>query len=232
MTDNWMLEAVERLTLPHKSRVLQTNDAGISCISEVDHEPLLKALKDAIGSGVGRHASATQGREKIPLNPAALELFDEIADDVTTWSKHLPTADPSDTLWHRLGKWYVDFENRRRGNQLSLEQEREFEKVIVGWDRRITDMFDPPSVFELTRIVDGHNRPEACPECDQSVAFEPKTGNHITALIVEYREMGPETLDLAVACCRSCGTVWKGRNAIRALRWAIDHPEDKEKSDD
>ena len=51
------------------------------------------------------------------------------------------------------------------------------------------------------------------------------TGNEGSAVVVEYREVGEATLDEATGLCRACGAVWKGRSALRELRWLIEVAE-------
>lgn len=258
--------AIKNLTQRHSTKVLQSNPAGITCISEVDHDPLLLRLRDAVAGGTARHAGSTQGREKIPLNPGALILFDRIAVQVNEWylalpdyqRRHLPISD-------RLATWYVHHLNALRASKVTDEQADVVRRTILGWSHSIEAMFDPPQVLELTvdveklstpvlvprmrrrrdprtgrvyavPVLDELSRPivtrllkgfvpAECPECHERYAYDPTTGDQMCALIVEYRDLGPETLDHAIGRCRACEEVWRGRDRIRALRWAIDQQE-------
>ena len=268
---NFMLEAIEKLTIPHATRVLQTNDAGISCISDVNHDPLLVTLRDAVAGGTSAHNNSTMGSERIPLNPGAMELFDAIARQVNVW--YLAINEPREHLHihTRLGRWYLNFEDRRRKAKLTASEEHDALKLVEGWARSIEAMFDPPSVLELTqeyrepvmvpktrvRVVDGERvkepvtdaagdvvmvpkldrlkqpllrlvktEPAACPNCGERYAHDPKSGDQISALILEYRELGPETFDHATGLCRFCSEVWRGGSRVRELRWLIDHADD------
>lgn len=64
-------------------------------------------------------------------------------------------------------------------------------------------------------------RPAPCPECGERFAFDPATGDRITALVIEYREAGERTLEAATATCRSCGIGWKGKGGLEELAASI-----------
>lgn len=223
---NYLLAAIERLTLPHRTLVAQANEAGISCVSTVEHEALLKALKGAIGGNVGRYASGQQAREKTPLNLAAFEKFKVIAAQVEKWravyeQKRRPVYEE---LWIALGRWYLLYENDRRKGRVSRDTEVSVERTVIGWVREIDNMFDPPNVFEITKESNGRDTPERCPICFEQFAHDPKTGDRVTALITEYRNLGNDTLTFANSHCRFCGHVWPGLYGIRALKYELEHP--------
>ncbi|MCA0217939.1 MAG: zinc-ribbon domain-containing protein [Actinobacteria bacterium] len=270
--ENYLLAAVQKLTVPYTSKVMQSNDAGITCISEVEHEPLLVTLRDAVVGGIGSHAgSSSSARERIPFDAGAMELFDDISRQVNEWYLSLEEQKEHLHLHTRLGRWYLDYENRRRAGKVTDDADALVTRVVEGWVRRIEGMFDPPSVIELTeehwvpvmvpktrvRVIDGERvketvldaegkavmkpklnalkepvlrlvdtDPAVCPSCGATYAIDPKTGDRITALVVEYRELGEETVDQSNGVCRSCGTIWHGGSGVRALRWLIEHPEE------
>jgi len=269
--NNYLLDAVDKLTLNHITKVAQTNEAGISCISEVDHPPLLLQLRDAVAGGTGSHTPSSAGNERIPVNPGALEMFDAIAKRINAWYITVPNAREDRYIHERLRDWYVDYTNQLRAGKISDADEYTTVKLIEGWARNIEGLFDPPITLELTeehwepvlipktrvRVIDGEKvqepvldinnnpvmkqkisrgkplqrlvktEPAACPLCSERFAFDPKTGDKITALILEYRNLGIDTLDRATGLCRSCEMVWRGRTALRELRFDLgsDHPE-------
>jgi hypothetical protein len=46
------------------------------------------------------------------------------------------------------------------------------------------------------------------------------------SVIIEFRDtLGVTMLDEATGVCRFCGALWKGRHALRQLRWDIDRIE-------
>ena len=217
MTDNYLLDAVDKLTLNHITKVAQSNEAGISCISEVDHEPLLLQLREAIAGGIGsKGASGSDGSTRIPFDPGAQALFDSIARQINAWYQTLPGAVEERYIHDRLRDWYIDYSNRLRAGKVSEATERDTLRVVEGWVRRIEAMFDPPTTLELTT---------GCPVCEQRWAYDPKTGDKIAAIIIEYRNIGVETFDKATGLCRSCEAVWRGGSALRALRYDIDARE-------
>jgi hypothetical protein len=274
--DNYLLDAVDRLTLNHITKVLQTKTVGdmeIACISDVDHEPLLRMLRDAVATGNDGKNGASSGASFLPINPAAVEMWDAIVKQINAWHRELPAPREHKYIWDRLREVYVDFENRRRAGKVTESAEADMLKLVEGWARNIESMFDPPITLELTeqhwepvmlpkirvRVVDGErvkqpvlgadgeplmlpkldrdNRPvsklikteaAACPVCGERYAFDPKTGDQITALILEYRNIGTDTLDKATGLCRSCAMVWHGRTALRELSFDLDTKEDTE----
>lgn len=147
---NYLLEAVNKLTHPHKTRVMQSNDAGITCISEVEHDPLLILLRDAVAGGTGPHAGGTLGSERIPLNPTAMELFDDIAGQINAWYLALPDHREHRYINDRLTDWYLDYENRRRGGRTTRFEDTAVTAKLEAWAEQVEAMFDPPQVLELT----------------------------------------------------------------------------------
>ena len=227
MADNFLLDAVQRLTTKSTTRVEQVNtyDDGrtpITCVSVVTHEPLLTQLRDAVVGGIGSHEGSKAARERIPFDAGALELFDSITRQVNAWYLGLPGEKEHLYVGVRLTRWYVHFENERRAGKVTLSREADTLRMLEGWVRSIESMFDPPTVFELTNIVGGRNVPIACPVCGSPRAFDRKTGDVMTALVIEYRNLGELTLDKATGMCRACETVWRGRTGVRELRWLID----------
>jgi hypothetical protein len=229
MTDNYLLAAVLKLTQPYRTKVLQSKDLSIldaegnleashsvTCIGEVQHEPLLLQLRDAIAGGIGKHAGSSAARERIPFDAGALELFDQIAGQINAWYRPLPNAREERHIHDRLNDWYLHFENQRRAGKIELETDRITTHLVEQWARQIEGMFDPPQTIEITA---------ACPTCGARYAHDPKTGDQKTAVVIEYRELGEVTLDHATGLCRFCETVWRGRHGVRELRYAIDQAE-------
>lgn len=212
--DNYLLDAITLLTQKHRTKVHQEKN-GISCVSVVDHKPLLQMLRDAVVGGIGSHAGSSSARERIPFDAGALALFDSINGQVNSWYSELPEPIEERYLWQRLGDWYRAYENRRRAGKVSDVEEHDTLRLVEGWRRSVEAMFDPPQTVEVT---------DACPMCGGRYAIDTKTGDRITALIIEYRELGLETLDKATGLCRSCLAVWRGSHGLREMRWDIDNP--------
>lgn len=213
---NYLLSAIERLTLPHRTLVAQQNDAGIGCVSEVHHQALLKQLKAAIGGNVGRHAASQQAREKTPINLQAFEKFKEIATQVKKWRATQETTRRPvyEELWIALGRWYLGYENERRKGRISRDAEAAVERTILGWVRDVDNIFDPPNIVEITK---------RCPICFESWAYN-TDGDLVTAVVIEYRNLGHDTLTYANGHCRACEHIWHGISAIRWLSYELEHP--------
>jgi hypothetical protein len=236
---NYLLDAVDRLTLPLPSKVMQvktidiidpetkevTGTFDVACTSATRPEPLLVMLRDAVAGGIGSHAGSSPGRERIPFDAAALEMFDGIVKRINALYVGLPNAREDRYLQDRLRDWYLHFALRISRSEVTVEQERAMAKQLEGWARGIEAMFDPPNRMELTQRVNGLTEPVPCPSCGNRHAFDPKTGDQIVALVIDYWNVGESMLDDAVARCRFCEEVWEGRFRLRELRWQIDEAE-------
>ncbi|MCU1441120.1 MAG: hypothetical protein JWP85_2117 [Rhodoglobus sp.] len=230
--ENYLLTAVDKLSQKHLTRVMQSKtvehrDAEgelldtieVACVSVIDHDPLLIQLRDAIGSSTGSKGASSDGAARIPFNPAAQALFDPIARQINAWYIVLPNAREERHIHDRLRDWFTDFENRRRAGKLHATEENDTTRMVEGWVRSIEAMFDPPNVFEVT----DDEVPAPCPLCGGRYAIDERTGDRITALIIEYRNLGAETMEHATGLCRSCYTVWEGSSGLRNMRWAIEN---------
>lgn len=212
-----MSEAVDALTLPKRVKVIQATETD-SWVSELKHAPLLIQLRDAVVGGISKHAGSSLGSERIPLDAGALELFDQISVTVNGWYLAVPVPRRHMVITDRLRAWYVHHANLIRAGRVSEEVDREATRTLVSWMDQIRAQFDPPIILELLH---------RCPmdSCGQQWALNPSTGDRIVALVVEYREVGAETLDQAVGRCRACGSEWRGRFALRSLRYQLDHQD-------
>lgn len=224
VTSNYLLDAIQKLTSPHKTKVMQSKvveDHEVPYVTEVFHDPLLVTLRDAVVGGIGAHAGSSSARERIPFDAGALALFDEISSQVNRWYRELDTFHFHEYIHDRLAAWYVDYENRRRAGKVSDADETITTNLVEGWARRIEAMFDPPKTIELT----ADDAPVPCPVCGGQYAIDPRSGDRMTALVIEYREVGQDTMDQATGLCRSCSAVWRGSSGVRHLRWLVDEEE-------
>jgi hypothetical protein len=203
-----LLDAVDALTLPTTVKVIQ----GPGKPTVIKHDPLLTQLQAAIVAGTDRSSNASPARERMPLNADAMRLCDEIEGKLIRWQLRLSKSVRFDTLAGQLRAWYALYLATVRSEHTDLQ----YERILTGWHREITNMFDPPTRLEITA---------PCPLCNARVSVEQGTGNQVTAVVVEYLEIGAATLDEATGSCRACGVVWKGRAALRELRWLIEAAE-------
>lgn len=240
--ENYLLLAVDKLTKPHTSKVLQSKtveqrDAegevvasiDIACVSVVDHEPLLLRLRDAVVGGIGSKGGSSDGSARIPFDPGAQALFDRIAQQINAWYIELPNAREDRTITSRLRDWFIAFENRRRAGQTLSDEEESTLRLVEGWVRAIETMFDPPTMLEITEDVYGAPpQAAACPVCGGRYAIDESSADRIIALVVEFRDLGIETLEKSTGLCRSCGFVWRGSSGLREMRYALEQrPEVK-----
>ena len=228
-----LLTAVDALTLPSVVKVKQS-DGDREWVTPCRQDPLLIQLRDAVAGGIGSHAGASAARERMPIDAGALELWGHIEGVVSSWYWAIPDARMSRRevkmrsgvdVSTRLRVWYVHHANQVRAGKVSQFTDLEVTRKVEGWVSKIRGTFDPPIRLELTELVDGQSVPVKCPECGERFAFDPMSGDRVTAVVVEYRELGEETLDRAVGSCRSCSALWRGRSSLRALRWLLDSGE-------
>lgn len=200
-----LLDAVDALTLPTTVKVIQ----GPGKPTVITHQPLLTQLQAAVAAGTDRSSNASPARERMPLNAEAMRIEGEVSGELTRWQLRQSGSIRFDTLAGRLRSWYAVYIGAVRSEHTDLQ----YERILTGWHKEIMAMFDPPTRLEITA---------PCPLCDARVWFEPQTGNQVTAVVVEYMEVGAATLEKASGLCRACGVVWKGSSALRELRWLID----------
>jgi len=203
-----LLDAVDALTLPTTARV----DQGGGHPTVIKHAPLLDQLEAAVAGGIGSHAGASAYRERMPLNADAMRLIDDVSSVVMVWHLRLSSSVRFGSLAVRVRAWYV----LHLGSVTSEHTDKAYAGVLEGWQKEVEALFDPPTRLEVTA---------PCPMCGVRRSTDERTGQEGSAVVIEYREVGALTLDEAVGSCRACEVVWKGRSALRELRWLIEVAE-------
>lgn len=271
--ENELLEAVDALTNPRTTKITQSNEAGIWCISDVDHTPRLQHLRESIVGGIGSHGGGS-GEDRLPFDAGALALYTAIENEISDWYVALTGQPVHFTPEKTLRQWYIAFDNAHRAGTIRDEQRDERTAQLRGWANQIDGKFDPRKQIELTvtirepvmqplvryradadgyrvpvAIMDEHGkptmrpklhwrtkepmtrlierRPASCPECGERTAHDPKTGDMILALILEYRDESTSTIEHAVITCRSCEARWEGVAGLRAVSWEIEQEQDR-----
>ncbi|TIH33692.1 DUF7341 domain-containing protein [Subtercola vilae] len=199
MTD--LLDAVQNLTRPTRSKVLQTNTAGIQCLSDVEQLPLLVQLEAAIKSSMGGASTsgASLAFEGSMLNTAALFEAVKIGSQIKSWCRDQKLL-PTKNMGTDLDAWYVA--------TLRTEHATEWEtwhvKTLSSWAARIRNMLAPPRERE---------HPEACPVCLSGDWWSPRDGlRYLHPLVTYYRLDDEEMLvDNARSLCRACAATWSPR---------------------
>lgn len=270
-TENELLNAVDALTAPRKTKVVQSNAAGIMCVSDVPHTPRLQHLRESIIGGIGSHEGGS-GEDRLPLDAGALALYTEIESDVSMWFVKLTGKPVYLTPEQTLRQWYIAFDKAHRAGEVGDAHRAGKVRSLTRWANQIDAKFDPRKTIELTVTIrepvlvpvvryrvdkngyrvpivqhnaDGtpqmrvkhhwrtkepltrvvERRPASCPECGENTALDPKTGDKILALILEYRDESVATVDNAKITCRFCETTWEGGSGCRAVSWEIDQEE-------
>jgi hypothetical protein len=195
---NELLDAVDRLTKPRTSKVVQQNDAGITCTSTVELPSLLEQLDASIASSMGGNTSgASLASERVPLDTGALFEAMKVTTQIEQWCRLIgvqPKRRPADDL----RAWYVA--------TLQKPGPREFEVKQLGkWAHAIEALLDRPREKDL---------PDACPTCGAKSWWR-DGAEYYRPLLVRYRSDDP--VGSATATCRSCEAVWNARELAYIL---------------
>jgi hypothetical protein len=202
--DNPLLVAVEDLTKPLRSKVMQ-GDA----LTPVTLPSLLQQLDDAIFSSMGSTASgASLAFEGAPLNTGALFAAMKISSQIRDWCQAVKVRPVKNTS-KDLTAWFAAF--TLSDPQYEVEMYRA--KVLRGWAGSIRGMLNPPRERELG---------DDCPICGADSWYDPRDGHkYAHPLIVRYRLTDDDMVNDARGHCRSCETVW----GVRELAFAIEERE-------
>lgn len=202
MTD--LLEAVEALTKPRTSRVIQSNEAGITCTTTVEVPPLLDQLEASIRSSMGGSTSGSSlAFEGAPLNTGALFEAMKITAQIDSWC-HMVGVIALHKPGHDLRTWYAVTLLK----PFDTETEAFYIKQMGGWARAITNLLDPPREKEL---------PDDCPNCGAGEWWR-DGAKYMRPLVVRYRP--DEPVGNATAMCRACADVWNARELAYAIEEA------------
>jgi hypothetical protein len=198
-----LLYAVEALTKPQTSAVIQTNDAGITCKTRSVLPSLLDQLEAAIRSSMGGEVTsgASLAFEGSPLNIAALYEAVKITSQIGDWCRGaglVATRDPVHDLkaWHVATLARVGWDDSANVKQLQK------------WAHTIESLLDPPREKSL---------PDSCPVCGAGEWW--RDGERFTRpLVIRYRTADPA--GKATALCRACAQVWNARELAYAIEQA------------
>lgn len=185
---------------------------------EQSGEPLLRSLEQAVrSSGERGTGGGGQKHTRVPFDPEALQLFEDIAGQIAT-AFHAatlarPTADPT---WNLMAWGYALQAAVDRGDLEEIALVVQSERV-QRWRDRIVSFFDRPKVIDLQAV---------CPVCGERrvLVGEGEQLEDRPALFVTVRA-GAEL----VAECRNrpaCDGYWEGDRGMvelgRAVGMAID----------
>lgn len=207
---NELLEALEALTNPVRTKVIQDGPVGQLVagqhVATVELPPLLHQLVEAIGGSIGIGGSASLANERNMLDADALYKFTLINTQVTDWARMagatITRGDPTATL----RSWYVAYAASRP----ELASERFYTSKMRQWATQIEDKLDPARVREL---------PDRCPDCRAASWFNPADKlEYLHPLVIHYKPHGPDMVQDAKTSCRACGSTW----GVRQLAYEIE----------
>lgn len=204
--DNELLDAVDALTKPRRSKVVQSKN-GIECISTVETPPLLTVLDTAIRETMGGAAGGTLKSQQNILDTDALWRFIRITNMVNDWARNQRTTIAKTDTAATLRAWYVGYAQEDRDPDV----DRFYLTHMRAWAAQIEAKMDPPRVADL---------PDPCPVCGESTWFSPKTGEEYPRPLVVTWHEGDVLPDDAKGLCRACDVAFGGRELAYAIEQA------------
>ncbi|WP_213816197.1 hypothetical protein [Glaciihabitans sp. dw_435] len=212
MSDNYLLDAVDALTKPVRSKVIQDSpDAAMpgTSVATVELPSLLDQLDEAIRGTIGIGGSGSLANERNMLNNDALHRFVTISSMIKDWARAVKIpVKTGDLPGPMLRAWFIAF---TAAGQPSLEAERFYSRQMNGWAAQISAMFDPPRTRDL---------PDACPVCEATEWWNPETGQkYPRPLVISFHD-GPDLLDRGKGLCRACDTTFRIRELALAIETA------------
>lgn len=202
-----LLENIDKLTLPIRSKVIQDTIAGQPPkTASLVQPPLLTQLEDAIRGTIGIGGSGSLASERNMLDADALLRFSIIRTQVHEWARDAGSEIRPQDAAGTLRAWYVKWAQKTR----EIGVQRFYMGKTASWVTQIESKLDPPRIREL---------PDRCPECDAFEWFNPVDKHrYLHPLIVEYRPTGPNMIQDAEGICRACDKRWK----VRELAYEIE----------
>lgn len=243
-----LLDAVEKLAQPYMERNIIVDDDPVhgtdkKVVASLRRDGLLKQLRTAVVGGIGSHDGSLPGRERIPFDTGALELYDSIERDITRKFVALVQKPVHLELERTLSQWRLAFDDAHAKGTVSVSQYESVKDSVCGWVEKIEAHFVKSKQLELTiniyaRDVNGdiiresdkswrvaERLPAECPSCGEAIAFLPVTGFRVFALLFEYTEVGQDTLKTANVECRFCQASWSGLDGVRDLAYQLEQQE-------
>lgn len=177
---------------------------------------LLDQLRDAVASDKGQGGGRKPGREQVPIDVAALVLYEVIDGRVRAWLGELGASSGKDiTPAQALRTWYTLW----RAGQHDEGLEYRYKTVVEAWKQQILDKLQPPKRIELMA---------PCPMCGEewmNIGLKLLNGKDDPNDVERVRVLSAverENIADSYALCQACDTVWLGVSRMRQLRIAID----------
>lgn len=205
MTD--LLEAVQSLTRPTVSKVLMSNEAGITCVSDVDLEPLLDRLDEAIRSNMGgsTHGGSDPATRSL-VDAGALMKLMQISSQIMDWARIVGSVIDKQSMIVTLDRWYLRYMEYPHSDEISAG----YAKQLRNWAHQIEASLDPPREKDLD---------SPCPSCGATEWWDPQTKErYFRPLVIRYRPDSDAMVNDARGICRACATTW----GVRELQYEIE----------
>ena len=195
--------AVDDLTLPYRSLVLQSDGSGGHRVETVELDSRLSQLFEA------RYASSDSGAptgtapshsQRMLVDLDAVQMYDEISAGIVRAAKDAGGTfkqGPIATLRH----WYVEYMASNPADADIFAALRQ----LRSWRRRIDQKLDPPK--QVTTFT-------PCPICGEKYAWDRDSGDQIMALVVQYWVVDG-AISRPRAVCRFCEAVAYGIQGIK-----------------
>lgn len=210
--ENLLLLAVEALTKPVTSKVIQDGPIGSGLAGQktvsVKLPSLLEQLEAAIRGTIGKGGSGSLANERNMLDADALYRMVKIATLVHQWAHSFKADITKGDVSKTLVAWYIKYQVTNP----TETSERFYLNKMTAWANEIRDKLNPAKVLL---------QPGACPVCGAETWWSKATHEEYKfPLVIEYHEIGANLVQEAKAMCRACEQVWSVRELAYALEQA------------
>jgi hypothetical protein len=198
--DDRLLLAVEELTKPQRSKVIQDGS-----VHTVTLPPLLERMEAAVHSSMGGTSSgASLAHEGSPLDVDALFKMMKILSQIGDWCR-IVKVQPVKNATTDLVAWFAAVPHESRTH----EYDKFYIRTLGAWANEIETKLDPWREREL---------PDSCPVCGADKWFNKSDGlSYHHPLVVKYKPDSDDMVNEAKAMCRFCTEVWSVRELAREI---------------
>lgn len=222
-SNDGLLSLVDRLSQPHKSAVIVEDDDGTEQKVYIQHDALLKQLRELVHSSLG---SSVQGAglasERNVIDADALDYYEALSRQIRRLYSEVSDAKPFPDPESNLRQWFIQFAQQATSRKVSDSVIAEKTKKIASMVYGIESKLNPPTVLEITA---------PCPRCGASHATD-EQGVYRRAILIESRVVQYRSLENTKARCIACLAVWLHGRGMRQLRYEIDHTEEMRHAED
>lgn len=206
---NALLDAVDALTKPTTTKVIQETADGGTVLVAVVLPSLLDQLDYSIRESMGIAGSGSQASVRNMLNGDALFKSLKMKSIIQDWARTSGvTMRHGMTATELLRGWYVLFVQVKRSEELTGFHL----KMLSGWAHQIETALNPPRTKDL---------PDPCPTCGADTWWQ--DGQKFDRPLIMTFHEGPDMIERGKGVCRACETVF----GFRELSYAIECAEGK-----